>query len=473
MLKFRSSKKLAMLRPIRSPRLSWTRFCSSLESFPEFNLLLLPVVIGGLAGWWGFVDIPNLHDYGAEIGDVLQFICATFLLLLAWQLALGVSRHRRLICFSTLVAWYVGAAFNFPIGVIQFWGDTCWSMPSWLYQPLISSLTWWGMVVWAFLLACPVLFLPERILPWGLLIAVGLTAFTPVGVLSPLLTASVFIPGGGWVSIAFGGCLLASTALTSAVWDWQVEQGDEPVHPFDVLLLLLTITCTIGIVLNVKYAPLISPFSLSSVAPLSFTDGKHDEQLLRRFQRQKRVADRSRDLITKTSSPLVVITPEGTSGAWDAIEQIAWYPVAVTAKQKNSTVLAGVYREHPSYPGGANWQNGLLDIVSGDFYSATFSVPFGMFNPFGEKHFPNSLKNLTASIPTVHGSAAYLICYEELLMLPLASKMTSGETTPTFLVSVANQWFMRQGDSSVQSRSVRMQARLWRLPLVRSQNFAI
>jgi hypothetical protein len=175
----------------------------------------------------------------------------------------------------------------------------------------------------------------------------------------------------------------------------------------------------------------------------------------------------------------LIVTPEGMDPHWNVADALEWSNVAALARQKRATVLLGVYRPLPrTGPGPADWQDGLLDLGTGAFHPDRLAQPISMWRPWAASSigsFPLNSGRQPA-IPTPYGRAAYLLCYEELLVWPLAGQMEPWRANrPNILISAANQWFVGGRGSwlgRTQARSVRMQALLWNLPLLRAVNWA-
>jgi len=161
----------------------------------------------------------------------------------------------------------------------------------------------------------------------------------------------------------------------------------------------------------------------------------------------------------------LVLMPETTNPLWDDGQAFYWQDVTGIAAHASAQVLLGVYTNSLSSP---EQVDGLVDLASGKIYPASIAMPIAMWRPWSTNSFPLHMRSAGTLIPTAAGPAAHLVCYEELLMWPLATQELHGH--PALLLSAANQWFAGGWIARPQSRSVALQARLWGLPLLRAVN---
>lgn len=382
------------------------------------------------AGGWVSLNSGALHRIEfLQDASTAQFAMAgVALLVMAWRLA----GNARLTAFALLFAWYLGAGSAVPSGWLAFFRN------DWGYVALL---------VWAALAATPAMLLPSRFAPYSLALGAAITAITPIGMMNPIIAAIAFWPGGQWLGLAFAVTILALPAI----------RRDKAFVAASVGVMLW------GTVQNAWYEH-DKPSPPEYAHAVTTYEGWHPSLAIEWFGRQARIADAVKNDIA--SGAMLVATPEATVDKWDAWAEAVWRHTKAAAQEADSMVLLGVYRELPD----KTWQNGLLDLASGEFYGATMPMPISMWKPWSKReHYPVDLSQIARTIRTPQGEAAYLICWEEMLLWPLAAKMTAGD--PELLISAANQWFTNGSTKEAQQRSIEMQARLWGVPLLRAVNW--
>lgn len=390
-----------------------------------------PVIVAGFAGWLGFrAEFQNLHDYGPVVGDAQQFIAAVFLLIAAWSFVTS-----RWVGLAVLAAWYIAALFDLPGNWLLFFGD------------------YWGLGILPLVgitLSLPVLLCQSpKMLPWGLLLSVVAGGLTPLGAASPLLAATAFFPGTGWLGLIFSALLLAIPAIRNK----------------DAALFALLAVCAIGTTLNVRTP---SPQLPGKVSALTTFKGEYPSEISKWLEWQSETTRGVRKAMMDHGAALVV-TPEGSVQPWGSGAIGFWEPTADMAKSLKALALVGVYRQQE---GSQYMEDGLFDIATGGFYPAVMPMLVGMWHPWNpDRHYPINLSGARQTIKTPAGNAVWLICYEEMLIWPLTLRMGLADSPPALLVSAANLWFGSRQASIMQERSVRLQARLWSLPLLRAVNY--
>lgn len=374
------------------------------------------------AGGWAAFNSAIL----SECGTPLLAIAGVALLVMAWRL----GAHSRVTGWAILTAWHLGAGSAIPSGWLAFFGND------------------WGglaLVIWATVAASPAILFPARLMPYALAVSALLTALTPIGMLNPIVAAVGAFPGAGWIGLAAAISVLLLPAIP----------GERAFGAIGMVVVFLGVAQNTWYDTNLTDAP-------EGAWAVETREGEHPTLAGEWFDRQIRIADHVQAGIERGA--LLVVTPEGTVDAWDVWAKASWQRVIAATQKHKGMVLLGVYQETPS-----GWQNGLLDLASGAFYGASVPMPVSMWKPWAKEHYPFDLSQITKRIKTPVGDAAYLICFEELLVWPLAAKMIHGR--PDMIVSVANQWFTNSTTAEAQKRSVNYQARLWGLPLLRAINW--
>ena len=393
---------------------------------------LAPVAIAGAGGWLAFQC--DVLQYVFQVSTTQEFLAGAFLLAIAWRM---VASRRQ--AGLVMLAWYLGAAASMPSEWVSFFGGGH-----------LGGFVVWG--AWAALMALPYTIFPRRLPAVGLVSGLALTAIPPLGFIglgSPLIASGALFAGLGWAGLI---CTFAFYALATVPGRWPV-----------VLLTAVILTATVR---NVEPPP--TP-PATSWAMTTF-DGTYPHDLMSQFQRQDALKTRVEQDIRQGAK--LIILPEGAIDNWTDGNSVYWSDVSALAKAHHAQVLVGVYRSTDDSM--RNAADGLLDLTTGVLYPATISIPFGMWHPWrssaDDPNFPIQFGALLKTIPTRFGPAAYSICYEELLLWPLAAKMATDH--PKLIISAANQWFTTPDTARAQTRSIAMQARLWGLPVLRAVNWA-
>lgn len=376
-------------------------------------------------GGWLALNSFSLNEYTNAPSLAMAGVA---LLVMSWRL----SARTRLSAWALLFAWHVGAGTSIPSGWSAFFNDQ-WGYVAWF--------------AWAAFISLPALLIPARFTQYGLFVGATLAAITPFGMLNPLGAAIAFWPEGGVAGLLLAPGILLLPSIK---------------HEKKFAMAGIAI-CFFGILQNIWF-DMKKPSPPDWAHSMQTHEGWHPKLALEWFGRQARSADAARNDIE--AGVKLLVTPEATVDKWDQWSEAVWRHAKAAATDKNSMVLLGVYREMPE-----GWKNGLLDLATGEFYGASVSLPLTMWHPWNNKeHFPLDLAQLPRTIKTPVGEAAYLVCFEEVLVWPLAAKAIFGN--PSLLISSANQWFTDESATAeAQKRSIELQARLWRLPLLRAVNW--
>lgn len=358
-----------------------------------------------------------------------KFLAALFMLGIAWRLV--ASRWQ---AFVLLVAWHAGAGAFIPDLYLAFFGEGWW-----------IGLAWY--IFWAMAVSAPVLVLPDQIAIWRLPVAVLIAQFLPFGAMTPLIAAMAPFPGWGWAGIAFAFIVLFVVGLGKIV----------RVRTHIAILAVIALT---GSVLNTLY---VDPKLPPGVWGVTTYEGVHPGETAEWLARQQRVAGRVIQDVKDGAT--FVVTPENTLNRSGVLWEVHWLH-AMTATAGKAQVLIG-WQE--------NSENYLFDIMTGAKYHGTMPMVVGMWHPWKQEgHYPIRFDALFDVIESKdYGRLPYLICYEEVLVVPLTAKMYSAGS-PRFIISAANQWFGNKapGAMTTQERSLAIQARLWGVPVVRAANYS-
>lgn len=384
----------------------------------------IPVITGAAGAVMLEIDLPFAGSPGA---DVRNFIVAGALLALALRLV-----KTRTEGFVALAFWYAGSLSALP---------AIWS------RFFANGMGWGATATLAVILALPAFLAPRRMPVAGAVLAIAFAAVPPLGLVgmgSPIMVAGGFFPGLGFVGLAL---TLAFFGLSAFRARWAVS---------------LQLAACLFAAMFLFWQPKQPPDD--AWAATSHVGAAPEDSFIRAYARidtvKAQVAEGVRD------GAKLIVAPEGTDNLWsDAESNIYWQDVRDAARAAKASVLVGIYSAPLNSPERVD---GLADIANGAIYPARVTIPIAMWRPWDRVQFPLHL-GASALIPTVHGNAAYLMCYEELLAWPL---MFQAVHHPKLLLSAANQWFAEGWLLRPQERSVMIQARLWGLPLLRAVNYA-
>ncbi|OZA30479.1 MAG: hypothetical protein B7X93_03030 [Hydrogenophilales bacterium 17-61-9] len=387
------------------------------------NTSLLSGGVMAASGGWLALNSSVLNGFGYA----LLAMAGAAMLLLAWR----IGARDRFTAWAVFFAWCLGAGTALPSGWLAFFGDN-WG--------------WAGWVVWAAVAASPALIFPARLTPLALSGGAVISSLTPIGMMNPIVAAMAFFPGMSWAGLLLSIALLTLPSITNK----------------KLFALSLVAALTVGAALGLRNGLQLPPETAWAVET---REGAHPKLAVEWFARQARMTARVKDGVEQGAR--LVVTPEGAVDSWDAWSEFVWKDAAALAEDHRAMILVGVYRHEA---GNRIWQDGLMDPVTGEFYGAAVPMPISMWKPWNEKeHYPFDFTQIARTIKTPVGEAAYLICFEELLVWPLVARMVTGE--PEFLISASNQWFTNASTAEAQERSVKLQARMWGLPLLRSVNW--
>ncbi|MET0086490.1 MAG: nitrilase-related carbon-nitrogen hydrolase [Sedimenticola sp.] len=304
--------------------------------------------------------------------------------------------------WSVALVYYLVAGRGIPGGAVLFFGqgeDFGWLLL--LCASLALSLPY------ALLWRCS----PQA---WRIILVMLLVSIPPVGIVgwaNPLTSAGVIFPGTGWYGLL--GTL--------------------------VLILLIVRLPVAGPVVFI--ISLLVPQSIP-VEPAGWM--AMDTQYLLPSRKRDFVADAKRqlDLVGRLQSVdgHVVVLPETIAGRWSDASMFLWEGYAEEAANRGQTVIIGA-----ELSGESGYRNVALELtpVGGKvLYEQLMPVPVGLWRPWDESSArPAWLRRQSAKVRGL--DAAFLICYEQLLIWPPLVAMSSG---PEVLVGMSNDWWARGTD---------------------------
>ncbi len=381
--------------------------------------------------WSGFL--------GALIGLLVWRLDAPVSLALLLPL-IWLNAGSRLAGAGAVMAYYLAGAFDLIDAVQMFGHSVGVGIFAWVGQAAFLAIPW-------FLLWTPA---DGAGRTWRVILALVATAIPPFGLfnwLSPLLAAGELLPGTGLLGLA-GTIFLSMLLATWTQWRGQLRQK----------FMFIGITAVMATQLVTVALP-------RPTAPAGWVGINTDMGALppnngpAQFTRTQAV----KQTIKGVTPGTVSILPESILGRWRPATQYWLGP-----GRPDTTVLIGA--DVPAPEGG--YRNALVNQNTGAIIAtARIPMPFSLWKPWAPAESAHMAPFSSGVIQVGTHQAAVSICYEDALVWPQIVSLAQG---PKVLVSTANNWFVSHGShvSSIQTRSVTLTARLFRVPLVRGVNSA-
>lgn len=163
----------------------------------------------------------------------------------------------------------------------------------------------------------------------------------------------------------------------------------------------------------------------------------------------------------------VTVLPETVISRWTVATEAFWEPTLAELRRQRRLAVIGAglaAADSPAYENAA--------LVIGAEKPRTFlqriPVPVGMWRPFGVGASVPLRLNRPGTIEIAGHRVAFLICYEQLLALPV---LLSAIDRPTLIVGMANQYWVRETTiPAAQRASLLAWSRLFALPLLIAEN---
>jgi predicted amidohydrolase len=163
----------------------------------------------------------------------------------------------------------------------------------------------------------------------------------------------------------------------------------------------------------------------------------------------------------------VTVLPETVISRWTEATEAFWEPTIEELHRQRRLAVIGAGLAIPDSPA---YENAAL-IIGGQRPQAFIQripVPVGMWRPFGTSPSVPLHLGRPGMIEVAGQRVAFLICYEQLLVLPV---LISAIDRPTLIVGMANQYWVRQTSiPAVQRASLMAWSRLFALPLLIAEN---
>ena len=357
--------------------------------------------------------------------------------------------------------WSIGFAFAVPILVglqsRRAWAATVtgayFAAASWplirAYATFAGTSTISGVVAWT--LAAILLALPltaawtqnRTAAAWRIPVALAAGVLPPLGLIgwaSPLASAGVLFPGTAW----FG--------LAAAI-----------IAPGFVLLGRPRVWFAIAVACALCHC-----FSKPAAPPAGWASVQTRLAPGRRFAgTNELIASESVQQIVSESRASVTVLPETVISRWTVATEAFWEPTLEKLQRQHRLAVIGAGLAIPDTPA---YENAAL-VIGGGKPKAFFQripVPVGMWRPFGDgPSVPLRLRR-PGTIEIADQRVAFLICYEQLLVLPV---LLSAIDRPTLIVGMANQYWVRETTiPAAQRASLMAWSRLFALPLLIAEN---
>jgi len=356
------------------------------------------------------------------------------LALLLLNLLSGAMTRR--VAVLTSVAYYAGATWQILPGAATFFGHHA--------NPVQVLSLWAGA---SLLLATPwtILWSPRRASRlWRMPLALVLLAVPPLGVIgcaSPLVAAGLLFPGTAW----FG---LAVTALVCG---------------------LLSSYPALGLALALVFAAPAHLFYRSQAVPPDWrAESTHFGGV--GLDTPTPLADyhaaQSIQQMALRSDARVILFPETVVTNWNPGTDLFWKPTIDTLREQGKTMLVGANVFDST---SRHYFNSV--VIRGaeqrPDYVQRVPIPVAMWIPLSKIGVPLQLGK-PGTVIIAGQKAAILICYEQLLVWPVA---TSFMQHPTLLLGTANDyWAKNTTVPEIQKACLESWARLFRVPLLWAQN---
>lgn len=357
--------------------------------------------------------------------------------------------------------WSIGFAFAVPI-IVGLQSRRAWALAvatayfgaaSWplvlAYAAFAEASITSGALAW--MTAVVLLSLPLTVAwsqnrtaaAWRIPIALAVGVLPPFGLIgwaSPVTSAGVLFPGTAWLGFA-------AVIITPG------------------LILLrrppIWIAIAAASVLSFCFSQLVLPPSAWAAVETNLVPG-------RRFAgADELIASDTVQSIVSDSHAAVTVLPETVIVRWTEATEAFWQPTLEELHRQHRLAVIGAGVPIPDSPA---YRNAAL-VVGGGKPQAFFQrvpVPVGMWRPFGTgPSVPLRLQG-PGTIEVAGQRVAFLICYEQLLVLPI---LLSAIDQPTLIVGIANQYWVRETTiPAAQRASLMAWSRLFALPLLIAEN---
>lgn len=278
---------------------------------------------------------------------------------------------------------------------------------------------------------------------WRIPIALAIGVLPPFGLIgwaSPVTSAGILFPGTAWLG-------LAAVAVTPGL----VLLG-RPLIWGPIAVACAFCHC---------FSKPVPPPSAWAAIQTNLVPG-------RRFEgADELIASDTVQRIVSDSRAAVTVLPETVISRWTEATEAFWEPTLEELHRQHRLAVIGAGVPIPDAPA---YENAAL-IIGGEkpqTFSQRVPVPVGMWCPFGTGPSVPLRLGRPGLIKVAGQRVAFLICYEQLLVLPV---LLSAVDRPTLIVGMANQYWVREtGIPAAQRASLSAWSRLFALPLLIAEN---
>jgi hypothetical protein len=358
-------------------------------------------------------------------------LCATPLLFLLWG-----SAGSRIAAFSIASTYYLSSSYGLVHGAAVFFQQPLTHHPSlaagvllWGASGLLLALPWgilWGTTA-----------IPVRII--GIMLLISLPPLGIFGWANPLTAAGALFPASGWLGLAM------------TLWLFILLATKRYAHLIVPALVSLLLTCV--------YQPKLPPPAWIAInTEFGWLRDDRDD-----FARHQQLLLLIKPHLTKR--PQLILFPEMIVGAWTENSAWLWRDITRQAATQHTIILLGTtITEKTGY-----YSNALLAL--GDSPPITLTdripVPISMWHPWTRTGARSYF--LHNGIYSIAGKkVASLICYEQLLLLPVLHSMIY---QPDVLIGAANDWWAKNTTiPAIQQEALHAWGRLFNVPVLSSVN---
>ncbi|MGA5726609.1 hypothetical protein ACPCHQ_21995 [Ralstonia thomasii] len=337
---------------------------------------------------------------------------------------------------AVVVSFQLAASRGMPAGTGIFFAASApaaFGFALWLAMAAANAAPWWAL--WRKEPA-------QR--RWALPAILVVTSVPPLGIIgwaNPLTAAGILYPGTGFVGLA----LLLAFWLASMAGQ---RRG-------------IALLATVALLANGYVAMAAAP-AAPRFAAIDTNYGKLGSQpgdFVEAYARLTAVQDAADTL----APGHVLVLPETVLGRYTDVTAAALQETENRLAAKHSAVVVGAEISASS----GRLDNVLIVLGEQQVLRQRVPIPVGMWRPWADESFSMHLTG--TGIATIGGHrAAYLVCYEQLLVFPvLASFLHS----PDLLVGAANDWWARDTSApAIQRQAIDAWGRLFAVPVIRATN---
>jgi apolipoprotein N-acyltransferase len=367
----------------------------------------------------------------ALIGVGVSFAFLSAMALIFLMPAIAFAQPSRRMAFLAAFTYYAASSWAIIPAIRNFFGPDAGPVSGvllWLAASTLLALP--GPVVWSS---------NRQQAFWRIPVGIALGVFPPLGIIgwaSPLLSAGLLFPGTAWLGLA--------AVLILPAW----------------LVTNLRVVASAGALCAVC-ANLAFPRPPEPPAGWEAIDTHlHSETALEDFQSAQWLQQRA-----LASHATVIVFPESVVPIWTEATEAFWQPTLTALRASGKTVVLGACIPAFGRPG---YQNSALVVGAGSGGTwQRIPVPLGMWKPLSNEGV--ALRPFSSGVTTIHSRrVAILICYEQLLPLPILESFSS---RPDLLLGMSNDHRTRcAAIRHCQHAALEAWSRLFNLPTLLAVN---